>query len=186
MTERDEQTNRSICIFCGASSGDSLDYAAEATRFVAALVESGHRIIVGGGRAGIMGVVADTVVERGGTVVGVISEHLLASEGTHPGLSELHVTADIADRKRLMIELSTGFAALPGGLGTLDELSDVITGVQLGLYDKPCGLLNVNGYFRHLLTFLDHAVESGFVRPAARESLIVESDPQRLAVRLTR
>lgn len=85
-----------------------------------------------------------------------------------------------------MIELSTGFAALPGGLGTLDEVSDVLTGVQLGLYDKPCGLLNVNDYYRHLLRFIDHAVESGFVRSSARESLIVESDPERMAERLTR
>lgn len=175
----------SICVFCGASDGLSAEYATAAAMLTSTLVQRGHRIVVGGGRIGIMGIVADTALALGGTVIGVTTELFVDRETTHADLTELHVTPTISERKRLMIEISDAFVALPGGLGTLDELSEVLSTAQLGLHAKPCGLLNVNDYFEHLIEFINHAVGSGFIRPEARESIVIDSDPERLAERVT-
>jgi uncharacterized protein (TIGR00730 family) len=151
-----------------------------------ALVRHGNRIVFGGGRSGLMGVVADTALRLGGSVVGVIPDQLVDRELAHPDLAELHTTRSISERKQLMAELSDAFVALPGGLGTLEEITEVLSAAQLGLHDKPCALLNLNDYFEHLIEFIDHAVERGFVRPESRDMLIVEPDPERLADRIAR
>ena len=175
----------SVCVFCGASDGLSAEYATAAAMLTSALVQHGHRIVVGGGRVGIMGIVADTALALGGTVIGVTTEFFVDLETTHADLTELHVMPTISERKRLMIEISDAFVALPGGLGTLDELSEVLSTAQLGLHAKPCGLLNVNDYFEHLIEFINHAAGSGFIQSEARDMIIVESDPERLAARVS-
>lgn len=185
MSDEGVPTVGSVCVFCGASDGLSAEYATAAAMLTSTLVQHGHRIVVGGGRVGIMGIVADTALALGGTVVGVTAELFVDLETTHADLTELLVTPTISERKRLMIETSDAFVALPGGLGTLDELSEVLSTAQLGLHAKPCGLLNVNDYFEHLIEFINHAVGSEFIRPEARDMIIVESDPERLATRIS-
>jgi len=185
LSDKRASVTRSVCVFCGASDGLSAEYATAAAMLTSSLVQSGHRIVVGGGRVGIMGIVAETALSLGGTVIGVTSEFFVDLEMAHPDLTELHVTPTISERKRLMIEISDAFVALPGGLGTLDELSEVLSTAQLGLHAKPCGLLNVNDYFEHLIEFINHAAGSGFIQPEARDMIIVESDPERLAERIT-
>jgi hypothetical protein len=172
-------------LFCGASDGLSPDYATAATLLTSALVQRGHPIVFGGGRFGIMGTIAETALALGGTVIGITSEFFVDREMTHPGLTEIHITPTISERKRLMIDISDAFVALPGGLGTLDEVSEVLSQSQLGLHDKPCALLNVNDYFEHLIEFVNHAVATEFVRPEARDLIMVESDPGRLAARIS-
>ncbi len=185
MSDKRALVTRSVCVFCGASDGLSAEYATAAAMLTSTLVQRGHRIVVGGGRVGIMGIVADTALALGGTAIGVTSEFFVDLEMAHPDLTELHVTPTISERKRLMIEISDAFVALPGGLGTLDELSEVLSTAQLGLHAKPCGLLNANDYFEHLIEFINHAVGSGFIRPEAREAIVIDSDPERLAERIT-
>ena len=185
MSDEGVQAVVSVCVFCGASDGLSAEYATAAAMLTSALVQHGHRIVVGGGRVGIMGIVADTALALGGTVIGVTAELFVDLEMPHADLTELHVMPTISERKRLMIEISDAFVALPGGLGTLDELSEVLSMAQLGLHAKPCGLLNVNDYFEHLIEFINHAAGSGFIRPEARDMIIVESDPERLAARIS-
>jgi uncharacterized protein (TIGR00730 family) len=179
-----ERSVRSVCVFCGASTGISAEYATAAAMLVSALVEHGARIVYGGGRAGVMGIVADTALALGGEVVGVIPTHLVARELAHPDLTELETTASISERKQRMAQRSDAFVALPGGLGTLEEITEVLSAAQLGLHAKPCALLNVNDYFEHLIEFINDAVGRGFVSQGARNLLIVESDPERLAGRL--
>jgi len=175
---------KSICIYCGASTGISADYATAAVMITSALVRHGCSIVYGGGNVGLMGIVADTALANGGAVTGVIPEHLFSLELAHSDLTKLIVTGTMAERKSKMIELSHGFIALPGGLGTLEEISEVLSAAQLGLHSKPCAVLNVNDYFEHLIEFINHAVGNGFVRHESRELLIVDSDPERLAERM--
>jgi uncharacterized protein (TIGR00730 family) len=155
-------------------------YAAAARAVAKALVDRDMRLVYGGASVGIMGVVADEVLRLGGQAVGVIPESLARREVAHRSLTELHVTQTMHERKMLMATLSDAFIALPGGIGTLEEIFEIWTWAQLGIHDKPCGLLNVNGYFDPLISFLDSAVTEQFVRPAIRSLLFVDSQPEEL------
>ncbi|PKN59739.1 MAG: TIGR00730 family Rossman fold protein [Deltaproteobacteria bacterium HGW-Deltaproteobacteria-11] len=174
---------KSICVYCGSSPGRLKAYSAAACALAASLVEQNIRLVYGGAKVGIMGMLADTALQLGGEVVGVIPEALVQKEVAHTGLTELHVTQSMHERKTLMAELSDGFVALPGGIGTLEELFEVWTWAQLGFHHKPCGLLNVEGYFDSLALFLDHAVDEQFVKQPHRSLLIVENDAKKLLER---
>jgi len=171
---------KNICVYCGSSPGRLKAYADAARALAEALVSRNIGLVYGGASIGIMGAVADHVLQLGGKAVGVIPEALMRKEVAHYRLSELYVTQSMHERKMRMAELSDGFIALPGGLGTLEELFEIWTWAQLGFHDKPCGLLNVEGYYDPLIEFLDHAVTEQFVHPSHRAILIVESDPEKL------
>jgi uncharacterized protein (TIGR00730 family) len=159
---------RRICIFCGASPGREPRYAALAAETGDALARRGIGIVYGGGRVGLMGALADSALAADGEVIGVIPRGLVERELAHPGLTELRVVETLHERKALMADLSDAFIALPGGLGTLEELSEVVSWAQLGLHSKPFGVLDSFGYFDDLLRFLDHAVGEGFLAPRDR------------------
>ncbi len=169
-----------ICVFTGSSPGTRPEYADAARVLGRLLVERGYGLVYGGGNVGLMAVVADAVLERRGEVIGVIPELLVDKELAHRGLSELRIVKSMHERKAVMAELSDGFMGLPGGIGTMEEFFEVLSWTQLGLHDKPCGLLNVRGYYQHLIRFLDHAMGQGFLKPKHRSLLIVEEEPQRL------
>jgi uncharacterized protein (TIGR00730 family) len=175
---------RSLCVFCGSSSGARHDYTATARRLGAVLAGRHVRLVYGGARVGLMGEVADAVLGGGGEVTGVIPEALRAREVAHTGLADLRVVSSMHERKALMADLSDGFVAIPGGAGTLEEFFEVWTWAQLGIHCKPCGLLNVAGYFDGLLTFLDHAVDERFLRREHRAIVLVDDDPDRLLDRM--
>lgn len=166
-----------ICVYCGSSRGSSPDYASAAELLAETLVQQNLSLVFGGSSKGIMGVVADRVLALGGEVIGVIPQSLQDNEVAHEGLTRLHVVDSMHDRKSLMAVLSDGFIAMPGGTGTLEEIIETVTWAQLQFHEKPCGLLNTNGYFDQLLAFLDHAVGEGFLRQGHREILSVDSDP---------
>lgn len=166
-----------ICVFCGSSAGTRPDYADSAKRLGQVLAEHGLELVYGGASVGLMGVLADAALGSGGTVRGVIPEALIAREIAHNGLTELRVVDSMHERKRVMAELADGFVALPGGMGTLEELAEMLTWAQLGLHGKPFGVLNVAGYFSPWLRFLDHAVAEGFVKSEHRAMLMVDDDP---------
>lgn len=180
MVEDRQQTVQSVCIFCGASTGSEDSFAEATKEVVTSLVRRNIRVVYGGGKAGLMGVVADTALKLGGRVVGVMPQHLVDREIAHDGLSELHVTDSMHDRKKLMGDLSDGFVALPGGFGTLEELSEVLSWAQIGLHTKPIGLLDTNGFFAPLLSFFDTMVANGFLRSESRSLIIRDDDPERL------
>ncbi len=171
---------KSICVYCGSSPGSDPAYMAAATAFGRLLADRGTRLVYGGGDIGLMGAVANGALERGGQVVGVIPQALLDLEVGHEGLTQLHVVKSMHERKALMAELAEGFVALPGGLGTFEELFESLTWSQLGFHKKPVGLLNVGGYYDALIAFVDHAVEASFVRPEHRALLMSDPDPVRL------
>lgn len=175
---------RRVCVFCGSNSGVRPEYRAVVSSFGRLLAERGLGLVYGGGNVGLMGVLADAVLATGGEAIGVIPEALLAKEVGHSGLTELRVVGSMHQRKALMAELADAFVALPGGIGTLEELFEVWTWAQLGLHSKPCGVLDVAGYYRPLIRFLDHAVEEKFVRAAYRRMLHVETSPVALLDRL--
>jgi len=168
---------RRVCVYCGSSSGVLPEYSAAARELADVLVRHELELVYGGADKGIMGVLADAVLENGGKVHGVIPKMLTDKEIAHQGLTELHVVASMHQRKTMMAALSDGFIALPGGYGTLEEIIEIVTWGQLRFHDKPCGLLNVNGYFDHLLAYLDHANKEGFLRRENRDMLLVDSDP---------
>jgi uncharacterized protein (TIGR00730 family) len=173
-----------VCVFCGSSPGARPAYA-EATAEVARLLAGeGVGVVYGGGHVGLMGVLADTVMAAGGEAIGVMPQALVDREIGHTGISELRVVGSMHERKALMADLSDAFIALPGGAGTLEELFEVYTWAQLGLHDKPCGLLDVEDYFSGLVGFLDHAVDERFLREEHRAMLIVEREPRALIERL--
>jgi uncharacterized protein (TIGR00730 family) len=173
-----------VCVFCGSSPGARPAYA-EATAEVARLLAGeGIGVVYGGGHVGLMGVLADTVMAAGGEAIGVMPQALVDREIGHTGISELRVVGSMHERKALMADLSDAFIALPGGAGTLEELFEVYTWAQLGLHDKPCGLLDVEEYFSGLVGFLDHAVDERFLREEHRAMLIVEHEPRALIARL--
>lgn len=173
-----------VCVFCGSSCGRAPTYRAAAVTMGQELVRSGFGLVYGGGRVGLMGVVADAVMAAGGDVIGVIPEKLATVELLHTGVRHMRVVASMHDRKALMANLSAAFIALPGGYGTLEELFEVITWAQLGMHSKPVGLLNVDGYFNALLEFVDRSISDGFVRPAHRELFVVSADPRDLLSRI--
>jgi uncharacterized protein (TIGR00730 family) len=175
---------RRLCVFCGSSSGSRPAYAAAARALGEALARRGLGLVTGGGRVGLMGVIADASMGAGGEVIGVIPEALAAKEVAHAGPTELRVVGSMHERKAMMAELSDGFVALPGGFGTLEEFFEVLTWAQLGLHPKPCALLNVAGFYAPLLALLDHAVAEGFVKPIHRALVLVEEEPERLLDRI--
>lgn len=175
---------RLVCVYCGSSMGARPEYAEAARRIGAALGRLGVGLVYGGGRVGLMGVVADAVLGSGGRVVGVIPEHLAGPELAHGGLTELHVVPGMHERKALMARLASGFLTLPGGIGTYEEFFEMLTWAALGIHAKPIGVLNVAGYFDPLLRLLDHAAAERFVRPAHLDLLAVSDDPESLAATL--
>ena len=175
---------RRICVFCGSSPGARDEYTTAARTLAAALVRRNLGLVYGGAKVGLMGVIADGLLAAGGEVIGVIPKRLMTRELAHSGLHELRVVASMHDRKREMADLADAFVALPGGIGTLEELTEVLSWAQLGLHGKPCGVLDVAGYFDQLIAFLDHAVAERFLAPAHRAMLMVASDPDVLLDRL--
>ena len=168
-----------ICVNCGSSPGHDAAYLRMAQRLGQVLLERGLELVYGGAHVGLMGKVADTVLQGGGKVIGVIPKSF-AHKVSHPGLTELHIVASMHERKAMMFELSDGFIALPGGFGTLEEISELLTWSQLGLNPKPCGMINVKAYFDTLLLFLDKAVAEGFMKPEHRDMLLVAESPEML------
>lgn len=169
-----------VCVFCGSSPGANPRFADLARGLGHQLVERGIGLVYGGGNVGLMGVVADAVLERGGHVIGVIPHALMAREVGHRGLPDLRIVESMHERKALMADLADAFIALPGGIGTLEEFFEVLTWTQLGMHAKPCGLLNVDGFYDHLLAFLDHGVEQRFLRQEHRDMVLVETRPAAL------
>jgi uncharacterized protein (TIGR00730 family) len=174
---------RRVCVFCGSSSGRELSYQRIAVQLAQELAQQGIGLVYGGCHVGLMGILADAALGAGGEVIGVIPQALLDREIGHRGLSELRVVGSMHERKAVMAELADGFIALPGGIGTLEELFEIWTWAQLGLHQKPCGLLEVDGFFSRLVAFLDHLVAAGFVRPAHRAMLMVADSPASLLAR---
>lgn len=166
-----------ICVYCGSSPGRDAIYAKAAEELADALVSNNIELVYGGAHKGIMGVLADAVLVRGGKVQGVIPQMLQDKEVAHTGLTELHVVTSMHERKSMMAALSDGFIALPGGFGTLEELIEILTWGQLRFHEKPCGVLNVNGYFDKLLAFLDHMQEEEFLKPENRSMMLADSTP---------
>ena len=173
-----------ICVFCGASTGAAPRHAEGARALGRAIAGRGLELVYGGGSVGLMGAVADAALGAGGRVTGVIPQVLQIRELAHRGLSDLRVVGSMHERKALMAELSDGFVALPGGMGTLEELAEVLTWAQLGLHARPVGLLDVGGYYRPLIAFFDQAVAAGFLRPAHRAILQVAVEPEAMLDRL--
>ena len=171
---------RRLCVFCGSSGGSRDVYADSARRLGRLLAERGVGLVYGGGHIGLMGVLADAALAAGGEVAGVIPQTLVDKELAHSGLTALHVVATMHQRKALMADLADGFAALPGGFGTADELFEILTWLQLGIHERPVGLLNVEGYFDALLAWIDHTVAEGFLREQHRRALLVGEEPEAL------
>ncbi len=173
-----------ICVFCGSSPGARPAYAEAAAGLGRLLVAEGIGVVYGGGSVGLMGVLADAVLAEGGEITGVIPQALVDREIGHPGVADMRVVGSMHERKALMAELSDAFVALPGGLGTLEELFEVYTWAQLGLHRKPCGLLDVEDYYAGITAFLEHAVEERFVSAQHRAMLMVEREPRALLDRI--
>lgn len=171
---------RAICVFCGSSPGANPVYAEAAMALGRSMAQAGLQLVYGGGAVGLMGVVADAALAAGGEVIGIIPQSLQDSEIGHPGLTRLEVVSGMHARKARMAELSDAFIALPGGLGTLEELFEVWTWGQLGYHAKPLGLLEVNGFYGKLIGFLDHLVDERFVREQHRNMLQVREQPEAL------
>ena len=170
----------SICVYCGSSPGRIEAYGSAGCALAKSLVSRNIRLVYGGAGIGIMGMVADQVLKLGGQAIGVIPKALAHKEVAHKNLTELHVTQSMHERKMLMAELSDGFIALPGGIGTLEELFEIWTWAQLGFHNKPCGLLNIEGYYDSLIGFLDHVLAEQFVKKDHHAMLIVETNPDAL------
>jgi len=176
----------SVCVYCGSRSGADPAYAQTAREVGAEIGRRGWELVYGGGKVGLMGVVADAVLEHGGRVVGVIPRILMEREVGHRGLHELHVVETMHQRKQMMAERASVFLALPGGIGTMEELFEVWTWRQIGYHDQPVGLLNVSGYYDALLTFLQRSVDCGFLAAAQMQALTVDERPQTLLATLHR
>lgn len=171
---------KNICVFCGSSMGVRPAYKLAAQAMGETLARRGLGLVYGGGNVGLMGTVADAALTAGGQVIGVMPEFLVAKEIAHAGLTELHVVSSMHDRKALMAELSDGFVALPGGYGTLEEFCEILTWAQLGLHQKPQGLLNVEGYYDPLLRLFDQAVTEQFLKPELRFLVLEASESEHL------
>jgi uncharacterized protein (TIGR00730 family) len=174
---------KSLCVYCGSSFGSSPDYADAARALAKAMVDDNIALVYGGGNVGLMGVIADEVMRLGGKATGVIPTALLEKEVGHRTLTQLHVVKDMHERKAMMAELSDGFIAMPGGIGTLEELFEVLTWSQLGFHNKPIGLLNVHGFYDDLIKFMQHLVAQGFLRPEHASLMMHEPDATALLQR---
>lgn len=187
MPATSERTLRNLsplCVYCGSASGADPAFTAAAQRFGKALASRRIEMIYGGGRLGLMGTIADAALEGGGRVTGVITRHLLDKELGHNAVHDLRVVDSMHQRKKLMADTARAFVALPGGVGTLDELFEILAWAQLGIHDCPIGLLNVNGFYNALLQFLQHATRERFMRIDLDHALIVDDDAERLLDRL--
>jgi len=173
-----------VCVFCGSAAGNRQSYQRAAIEIGTALVRHNFELIYGGGHVGLMGRVADSVLLNGGRAIGVMPEHLVAKEIAHKGLTELRVVASMHERKALMEQLSDAFVALPGGYGTFEEFCEMLTWGQLGLHRKPCGLLNVDGFYDPLIDLFERAVSEGFIHAEHRRLVLDDSDSNRLIERL--
>jgi len=171
---------KSICVFCGSSFGTRKSYAETALETGRVIAEHGYRLVYGGAKVGLMGTVADGALKAGGEVIGVLPRALEEKELAHEGLNELHLVSSMHERKALMADLSDAFIALPGGAGTLEEIFEVWTWGQLGYHQKPCGFLNVEGYYDQLIAFLDHQTQEAFTKEAMREMVQIAGTPQAL------
>jgi len=176
---------RRVCVFCGSSAGTRGIYRQAAQTVGRQLCERGIELVYGGGRVGLMGILADACLDAGGRVIGVIPQALADREVAHTGLTELRIVGSMHERKALMADLSDAFVSLPGGFGTWEEFFEVLTWAQLGIQRKACGLLNVNGYYDPLLEMADRALSEGFLREGHRELLLADADPERLLARLS-
>ncbi len=174
---------RSLCVYCGSNPGRLPEYVAAGQALARAAASRGITLVYGGATVGVMGAVADAALQAGGRVIGVIPQALVDKELAHRGLTELVVTGSMHERKAAMAERSDAFVALPGGVGTLEEIFEMWTWAQLGFHEKPCGLLNVAGYYDGLVSFLDRTVTEGFVRAGHRDMLVVEPTPEALLER---
>ncbi|MCG8637651.1 MAG: TIGR00730 family Rossman fold protein [Desulfobacterales bacterium] len=172
-----------VCVYCGSSDGKKPEYKEAARTLGRAMLDKGIGLVYGGAQIGIMGEIADTVMEGGGEVIGIMPKSLADREIFHTGLTRLEIVDSMHERKAMMADFSDGFIALPGGLGTIEEIFEVLTWAQLGFHQKPCALLNALGYYDNLSAFLNHTVIEGFVNTASRSMLITESDPVTLLER---
>lgn len=172
-----------IAVFCGSSSGNDPIFAERARAMGKTIAEAGHSLVFGGGKVGLMGILADSVLEHGGEVIGVIPQMLKEREVAHAGVTELYVVDDMHQRKARMNSLAKAFIAMPGGAGTLEEIFEVWTWAQLGYHEKPCAFFNVAGYYDPLFSFLDNMRENGFLKDAYRDMLIVDDEPGRILAR---
>lgn len=175
---------RAVCVYCGSNAGVREDYGVLARALGTEIARRGTALVYGGARVGLMGQVADAALAAGGRVVGIIPQSLVDKEIAHSGLTESHIVGSMHERKRMMADLSDGFVALPGGIGTLEEIFEMWTWAQLGYHAKPCALIDTAGYWTGLAAFLDHQVQEGFVRAPHREMLMVDDDPARLLDRM--
>lgn len=175
---------RRICVFCGSSAGEDSQYLDAAGEMASLLAARDIELVYGGSRLGMMGRLADTMLDEGGRVVGIIPRALVNREVAHRDLTDLRVVASMHERKALMEEMSDAFVALPGGLGTMEEFCEILTWGQLGLHGKPCGLLDAGGYYQPLIRFLDHMVQEGFLGRAHRSMVLVERRPEPLLDRM--
>ena len=173
-----------ICVYCGSSFGNNPIYTAMAKAMGEAIAKRGDALVYGGGKVGLMGVVADAALDAGGEVIGIMPKFLADNEIAHKRLTELRVVDTMHSRKEMMLRIADAIIALPGGWGTYDELAEAVTWAQLGLHDKPIGVLNVAGFFNPLIMQMDHAIAEGFVRPAHRDLLIIDEDIDTLLSRI--
>lgn len=169
-----------LCVFCGSSRGTQPAFSHTARLLGKAMVQRGLGLVYGGGNVGLMGVMAETVLQEGGEVIGVIPEALVEKELAFHDITDLRIVKTMHERKALMADLCHGFVALPGGFGTLEEICEMLTWAQLGIHQKPCGLLNSEGFFDCLLAFFDHQVQQGFVTPSNRTLIFDAKDPESL------
>ncbi len=180
MKRQDNNKIKSLGVFCGSSVGRGEAYGEMAVRMARRLVHEGITMVYGGGNVGLMGIMASEMLAAGGEVVGVIPSHLASRELVHPGVEKMHVVEGMAERKALMAELSCAFVALPGGFGTLDEMFEMLTSLQLGLSGKPCGLLNIKGFWDPMVLQIERCVEEQFLSQIHRDHLLVHDDPESL------
>ncbi len=171
---------KSICVFCGSNSGSNSIYKEAAIQLARYLAGRNIKLVYGGGSIGLMGAISEAVLQQGGQVIGIIPKFLAEKELAQTNVTHLHIVDSMHERKALMAELSDGFIALPGGIGTLEELFEVYTWGQLGLHIKPCGLLNINGYYNHLISFLHHMVGEQFLKPINLDMLLIDQTPEGL------
>jgi hypothetical protein len=173
-----------ICVFCGSNAGVRTAYAEAARALARYVAKLGMGIVYGGGKVGLMGVIADTAMAEGGEVIGVIPQALFEKEVGHTGITELRIVGSMHERKALMAELADGFIAMPGGWGTFDEFCEILTWAQLGLHRKPCGILNVEGYYDTLLAMFDHSVAEGFLKREYRPMVLAAVGPEDLIAKM--